>query len=360
MPKRGENIYKRKDGRWEGRYRVGFRKDGKPRYHSIYGHSYQDVKSALIPLKASPTSFNSSGHLTVKALFEEWLAAVRLSVKASTYANYRMKADKHILPAFGNVAYELLTPDQVHEFIRTKLENGLSAKYVADIVILLKSMAKYMMRIHGYRNQIENIILPKNKPTELFLFSQKQQTQFSRFLMTHLNPTTLCILLSLHMGLRIGEACGLKWEDVDFEKCVLSVKRTVQRVHSGYGTRILIDSPKSKASRRIIPIPLFLIDALQKNRNDPACFILSGNKNAIEPRTLQHRFKVLLKKAGLPSTKYHSLRHMFATNCVRAGFDVRTLSEVLGHSSVTTTLSLYVHSSMDRKKECMALLSPSF
>ena len=149
MPKRGENIYKRKDGRWEGRYRVGFREDGKPRYHSIYGHSYQDVKLALIHLKTAPTTFHSSGNLTVKTLLEEWLAAVRLSVKSSTYANYRMKADKHILPAFGKIAYDLLTPDRVHEFIRTKLESGLSAKYVADIVILLKSMAKYMKRIHG-------------------------------------------------------------------------------------------------------------------------------------------------------------------------------------------------------------------
>ncbi|MBQ8349506.1 MAG: hypothetical protein IJY19_07705 [Ruminococcus sp.] len=135
MPRKGENIYKRKDGRWEGRYKVEPSK-----YRSIYGKSYQEVRTKLVTFKARPVREISSGALTVEMLFEEWLSAVRLRVKESTYANYRTKADKHILPEFGRMRYENLTVNDVHSFIENKLNSGLSAKYVCDIVIVFKSM----------------------------------------------------------------------------------------------------------------------------------------------------------------------------------------------------------------------------
>ena len=140
MPRKGENIYKRKDGRWEGRYKVGYNESGTTKYRSVYGKTYQSVKEKLTALKAAPAPINSSGKLTVKELFEEWLSAVRLKVKESTYANYRMKADKHILPEFGALRYEHLTVQMLHNFIESKLKIGLSAKYVSDIVIVFKSM----------------------------------------------------------------------------------------------------------------------------------------------------------------------------------------------------------------------------
>lgn len=358
MPKRGENIYKRRDGRWEGRYRAGCKADGTAKYRSVYGHSYQEVKAKLLPLKMAPVTAASSGSLTVKALFSEWLSAVQLRVKPSTYANYCMKIERHILPAFGKLRYEQLTTDMVHLFIQDKLNNGLSAKYVSDIVILMKSMASYLTRVHGYRNLLENVTLPKTERRELQLLTAKQQQQLLRYLMGNLTPTTLCVLLSLYLGLRIGEVCGLKWGDVDFEKSVITVRRTVQRIRTQHGTQLMIGSPKSKSSRRSIPIPLFLLDILRRFRRNDADFILSDCERVTEPRTLQRRFKAILHKMNLPSRGYHVLRHLFATNSIRAGFDVRTLSEILGHSSVSTTLSRYVHSSIERKAECMRLLVP--
>lgn len=355
MARRGENIYKRKDGRWEGRYKVGSAK-----YRSVYGKSYNEVKTKLVDLKAAPVSAISSGHLTVKMLFEEWLSAVKLRVKVSTYANYRMKADKHILPEFGGLRYEMLTAQMLHNFIECKLKSGLSAKYVCDIIIVFKSMAKYIAKVHGFRNILADVLLPKVQKKELKLLTDSQQMQLCKYLMKNLDTTSLCVLLSLYTGLRVGEICGLMWSDIDFEKSILTVRRTVQRVCTGTrGTKLIIDTPKSRTSQRSIPIPRFLMDILRKFRNSSNFYILSGSSKATEPRTLQHRFKTILKKADLPSVNYHCLRHMFATNCLQAGFDVKTLSEILGHASVETTLNRYVHSSMERKTQCMSLLRPA-
>jgi len=357
MPRKGENIYKRKDGRWEGRYKVGYNDSGTAKYRSVYGKTYQDVKTKLTALKAVPVPTNSSGKLTVKELFEEWLSAVKLRVKESTYANYRMKADKHILSEFGGLRYEQLTVQMLHNFIENKLKSGLSAKYVSDIVIIFKSMAKYISRVHGFRNPLVDVILPKIEKKEVKLFSENQQNQLCNYLLNNFDRTSIGVLLSLYTGLRIGEICGLKWSDIDFEKSILTVRRTVQRIRTGvYGTKLIVDSPKSSSSQRSIPIPNFLMDILRKIRDNNDFYILSGNSKVTEPRTMQRKFKSILKKADLPSINYHALRHMFATNCIKLGFDVKTLSEILGHASVETTLNRYVHSSMERKTQCMNLL----
>lgn len=359
MARRGENIYKRKDGRWEGRIKVSYNANGKTKYRSIYAKTYSEVKKKLSLLKNEPIQHNSSGTLTVKELFEEWLAMVKCKVKTSTYANYCMKAEKHILPEFGSVRYDKLTAKMLHGFIQNKLKNGLSAKYVSDIVIVFKSMAKFIAITNGFRNPIENVMLPKIEKKETHLFAENQQKQLCRHLMKNQNTTSLSIMISLYTGLRIGEICALKWSDIDFEKSILTVKRTVQRIRSikkQRSTQLLIDSPKSKSSLRQIPIPEFLMNMLRAFRGNTNAYILSGSEVITEPRTLQYRFKAILKKALLPSINFHALRHMFATNCVASGFDVKTLSELLGHSSVETTLNRYVHSSIERKAECMNML----
>jgi integrase len=357
MARRGENIYKRKDGRWEGRYKCGYNESGKAKYRSVYGHSYAEVRSKLTPLKASTPAPKITCRLTVKELFDEWLSAVKLRVKPSTYANYQMKVEKHILPAFGGIRYDTLTIQILNRFIEDKLNSGLSAKYVSDIIIVFKSMAKYTAKIHGFRNITADVTLPKVHRKEMQLLSPTQQRKLCDYLLHNLNPTSLCVLLSLYTGLRVGEVCGLMWGDIDFEKSVLTVRRTVQRIRNNtHGTRLIADTPKSRSSRRSIPIPKFIMKLLRESRSNNDRYILSNSTVIIEPRTLQRRFKAILKKANLPSVGYHCLRHMFATNSLQAGFDVKTLSEILGHTSVETTLNRYVHTSMERKIACMALL----
>lgn len=357
MARRGENIYHRKDGRWEGRYKSGYDESGKAKYRSVYGRSYMDVREKLAPLKASPPAPPVTCQMTVKELFSEWLSAVKVRVKTSTFANYLMKVEKHILPVFGGMRYDMLTVQMINNFIQEKLDSGLSAKYVSDIIIVFKSMAKYTAKIHGFRNILADVELPKVHRKEAIILTHLQQLQLCRYLQRNPCTTSLCILLSLYTGLRVGEVCGLMWRDIDFEKSILAVRRTVQRIrNSAHATKLISDTPKSHTSQRTIPIPKFLIKLLRESRSNENCYILSGSNHIIEPRTLQRRFKSILKKADLPSVSYHSLRHAFATNCLQAGFDVKTLSEILGHASVETTLNRYVHTSMERKIACMALL----
>ena len=357
MARRGENIYKRKDGRWEGRYKSGYTDDGKTKYRSVYGRSYAEVRQKLVPLKVAVPTLIVACKLTVLELFDEWLSAVKLRVKPSTFANYQMKVEKHILPEYGGMRYDLLTVQMLNSYIQRKLDSGLSEKYVSDIVIVFKTMTKYAAKIHGFRNILANVELPKVHRKETVLLTHGQQLQLCRYLQMSRNPTSLCILLSLYTGLRVGEVCGLMWSDIDFKKSIITVRRTVQRIRiNNHKTQLIADTPKSRMSHRTIPVPEFIMKLLRDSRSNDDCYILSDSEKIIEPRTLQRRFKSILKKANLPSVCYHSLRHAFATNCLQAGFDVKTLSEVLGHSSVETTLNRYVHTSMERKIACMALL----
>lgn len=359
MARRGENIYHRKDGRWEGRYKSGYTERGKAKYRSVYGRSYAEVKEKLAHLKVTPAP-KIICKLTVKELFEEWLFAVRLKVKESTYANYQMKICKHILPVFGGLRYEALTIKMLNSFIEDKLYSGLSTKYVSDIIIVFKSMTKYISKIHKFRNILVDVALPQAVKSEKTLLTPIQQQRLCKYLLSNLNRTSLCVLLSLYTGLRIGEICGLMWGDIDLDKSIITVKRTVQRICTGScGTKLIVDTPKSHTSQRSIPIPTFLMKILHDFCSNDNYYILSDSVKVTEPRTLQNRFKSILKKVDLPSVCFHSLRHMFATNCLQAGFDIKTLSEILGHSSVETTLNRYVHSSMERKAYCMSLIKPA-
>ncbi|MBR2284701.1 MAG: tyrosine-type recombinase/integrase [Ruminococcus sp.] len=355
MARRGENIYKRKDGRWEGRYKCGYDDTGKARYRSVYARTYQEVRDKLAQVKSSTTAV-SSGKRTVKDLFDEWMKAVELKVKISTFSCYQMKISKHILPVFGGLYYDRLTADNLHAFIRSKLKEGLSAKYISDIIVVFKSMAKYISKVHGYANPLEHVVLPKIEKTDMRLLTPLEQKRLCQLTMDHTDTTKLGVLLSYHTGLRIGEVCGLKWSDIDLSKGIIHITRTVQRIYKNGSTRLVIGSPKSRSSMREIPLPKFLVRILSQHKSTDSAFLLSGTEKPIEPRTMQYRFCSLLKKANLPSVNYHSLRHMFATNCLALGFDVKTLSEILGHGSVETTLNRYVHSSMERKAACMNLI----
>lgn len=363
MAKKGLNIYKRKDGRWEGRYKSGYTVGGKTKYSSIYGKSYSAVKEQLEAKRAERNNTaDCSCKFTVGDIIDKWLLDVRNKVKQSTLANYTMKINKHILPYFAGVKYEKLTADYLNVFIERKLAENLSAKYVSDIVVLLKSSAKFANRRYGYANRIDCATLPKSdKKNENRLLSASEQSRLKAALTENMTCSNVGILLSAATGIRIGELCALKWENIDLEKSIITVKQTVQRVmKSGGGTQLIVTSPKSASSAREIPLPDFMIPYLKAVRATDDCFLLSGNEKITESRTMQYRFASILKKAKLPSVNFHALRHIFATNCIALGFDIKTLSEILGHSSVQITLNRYVHSSMERKKSCMKLFSESF
>jgi integrase len=206
--------------------------------------------------------------------------------------------------------------------------------------------------------------LPKPKPKEAVLFNKSEQSSLEKFLIAAESLFSVGVLISLFLGIRIGELCALKWKDVDLAAKEIHVRHTLQRiknfdVNKKNKTELVLTEPKSDKSHRTVPLPDFLIPILAKWKVDGDYFVLSGTKKPVEPRTVQNRFKRLLNGAGLPSTNFHSLHHLFATNCLQCNCDVKTLSELLGHSSADTTLKRYVHTSDERKRECINMLKPA-
>lgn len=353
-------VYKRKDGRWECRISMGKDENGKRIFRSFYGESREEAEYKAMILHDYTEKEYALTEMTVKELVTEWLHVMTSRIKESTAANYVMKAEKHLIPAFGSIQCCLLKANDIYSFIERKLKEGLSTRYLSDIIVLFKSIFRYASREYHIRNVLDGIILPKKNKPEIAVLDKAQQLRLENFLDKHPSVTTVGISISMYMGLRIGEVCALQWRDIDFEKRTLTVSKTIQRVQCRNGakrTKLIITEPKSESSKRTIPIPDYLLPLLRKYKADGDIYVISGKRKSVEPRTIQYRFAKILHNADLPSFHYHSLRHLFATRCVELGFDVKTLSEILGHSSVEVTLNRYIHSDMERKRTCMSLLS---
>ena len=339
-------ITLRKDGRFMGKFIVGYDDRGKAQYQYVYGRTYDEAESKALIGQEVASRYLSSRNITVGKAYAEWLNAVVNRVKESTLANYKAKFEKHILPVFGDVPCVDLSAGRLNEYINKKLADGLSASYVRDIIIVFKVMLSYAQEEYGFKLSLKNVVLPKMEKKSITRISDTEQKRLIGYLKANMSLTAFGILLSLCMGLRIGELCGLKWDDIDFQHKILHIHRTVQRITSANGTRktkIAISAPKSATSSRDIAIPQSLMRYFRMFRDKADFFILSGSEKPVEPRTMQYRYKKILKSAEIGNHNYHKLRHTFATNCAEHGFDLKTLSTVLGHSSVNLTLNRYVH-----------------
>lgn len=350
------NITKRKDGRFMGRFIVGYGENGKPIYQFVYGKTYEEAEKKLMIGMEIESQYLAENNISVREVYIEWLNAAAHRVKESTLANYRMKFERHILPVLGDKPCSMLTAGIINEFISQKLTEGLSASYVRDIVIVLKTMLKYAQEEYRFILPLGNVAMPKCEKKQTEKLSDLEKDNLVGYLQQNMDLTAFGILISLYMGLRIGELCGLRWSDVDFERQVLHINRTVQRISTPDGarkTKVIVSTPKSQTSRRSIPIPDCLMAYFKHFRANDACYLLSGTDKLIEPRTMQYRYKRLLAKAGTSDHKYHQLRHTFATNCMENGFDVKTLSILLGHSSAILTLNRYVHPDFAHEQRLM-------
>lgn len=359
MSRRGENIFKRKDGRWEGRYKSGLNEKGKTKYSSVYARTYRECSQKLQEAKRK-TCVNRSS-ITFEQLFEHWLESRKNAVKKSTYVNYVSLYETHIRPEFAALKPDKITVFMINQYISKLLESGgtrvsgLSANTVKEIVIVLKSVFKYGEITLNISNSAKNISLPKTEFKEVETFSKAEMERIRNYAITG-NVSDLGILLCLYTGMRIGEVCALKWSDIDMDDQLISVSKTLYRIKNPAGnepkTLIVIDAPKSRKSVRKIPVPPFMIQRLTefKEKSNPENYFLTCSNRYIEPRTYRERYKNFLKTADIPYKNFHVLRHTFATECIRCEIDVKTVSELLGHSNVKITLDRYVHSSMDDKR----------
>lgn len=364
MARRGQNIYCRKDGRWEGRIKnpMGRKEKNRTAYIYVYGHSYEETRQKMDKIRLEMASNIIPCTDTFGKIAVLWFENVSQTAKESTCANYNMKLQKHILPHFSSMRYEKITPEDIRRFSDIKEKEGLSASYISDIILVIKSIAKFARRHFGYINRLESISRFKSdneESTEKKLLSDKEFGRLKSFLQSEPTPSNVGILLAASTGIRLGELCALKWGDIDHEKNFLTVRHTVQRISNvnGKGTRLVIAAPKSRNSRRVIPLPEFIITYLKAEKKNNDCYLLSGTEKIAEPRTMQYRFKSILKKLSLPYVTFHALRHMFATSCAELGIEAKVLSSILGHSSVELTLNRYVHATFDRKRDCIQKIS---
>jgi len=360
MPKL--NIYHRKDNRWEGRIPIGKRKNGTRKFQYVLGRTKEAVANKMLQIYELEYCSGKCSK-TIADLFHEWHQSIQHRVKESTMSNYEMKANKHILPIFGDKLVEMLKAEDIYQFISKKQKEGLSNRYITDIIILIKTIFKYAVRTYHIFNPLDGIILPKRKKPEIQLLDETEQADLQQYIAENQNQTTLGIALSMSTGIRIGELCALQWKDIDLEKRILTVSKTMQRIqiqNAVTKTKLIITEPKSESSKRSIPIPECIMDFLKKLKGNSEEYVLSNSNNPIEPRTMQYRFQKILKNVNLPSVHFHALRHIFATTCVKLGFDIKTLSELLGHSSVEITLNRYVHSDFEQKRAYMKRLQLNF
>lgn len=357
MPKKGINIYKRKDGRWEARYLKGTDKNGKKLYGSVYGKTFDEAKAkqkSMLQKQPPITEILNENQYTLQTIPKEWLNSIRISVKESTYQKYETAVHNHILNSYLTTKkLRDLNTKEIYQFAEQLCANGLSAKTVNDILVVLGLVLKYTEEIY-------NIPKPKIKylkmqRKELRVLTNQEQAILEHFLFQDTNSYKLGILIALYTGIRIGELCALQWEDVQTDS--ICINKTIQRLRVGERTALSITTPKTSSSVRNIPIPSFLNEYMKSFRGRGAVVKNSYGK-AVEPRLMQKTFEKYIKECGLSKTNFHALRHTFATRCVESGFDIKSLSDILGHSDVKTTLNRYVHSTMNQKKKNMALLVP--
>ena len=375
MARKGENIYARKDGRWEGRYIIERLASGKYRYGYVYAGTYRETRERLlqkkldlIHCKKEQVSPSASEPVALEQLAVDWLAKQKSQIKESSYVKYQNLIAKYLIPQIGELQSQELTSERLEIFCKTLLSSGgrhhsgLSAKTVSDILSVTRAILRFSAS-KGYVISCDFSVISFKQPSKnLRILSRLEQQKLCSYLQNNLTPVHLGILLSLFSGLRIGEICALRWSDISFEEKLIFVRRTMQRLQntqdSERKTRICVSTPKSPSSIRQIPIPDGLLELLRNNSGDKNGYILTGKADTfMEPRTMQRRFKKVLKAAGIKEVNYHVLRHTFATRCVELNFDVKSLSEILGHATVNITMNLYVHPSMEYKRQNMQRLS---
>lgn len=369
MARKGENIYKRKDKRWEARYIKGYRPDGRAQYGYCYAKSYAEVKKKMLEARNGVIHNRaavSTGKTRQFAYYcDEWLVMNRTHIKESTYAKYRFSVENHVKPQLGGYFLQALSSALIEEFsYKLLFDKGLSPKTVKDILTMLNSILKYTTRQCPEEMPRIEIIYPKDMKKEMRVLTREEQVRFISYLTTDIDQCKFSVLLALFTGMRIGEVCALRWENVFLEDKIIKVSATMQRLHdfseSGNArTKIIISSPKSETSVRMIPMTDAVVSLFRaQGPKSGDAFVLTGvSDHYIEPRTLQYWLSKYTKACGLEGVHFHTLRHTFATRCVEVDFELKSLSEILGHSSPRITLERYVHPSMELKRDNMKKLA---
>ena len=354
---KGRKIYLETDARQIGQYIVEQAEDGK-----------LILRACGINITEQQSLPADGGAATLGEYAEKWLETVHFQVKESTYVKYWNLLYSYIIPELGAMEWRTVNRETIELFcsrmrsVGGQRQHGLSAKTVTDIMSVLRRIFYYAAD-HGEVMPFNiSSITVKKEQKEMKVLTRNEQDKLYKYLRANCSMRNLGILICMFTGLRLGEICALKWEDISFSEQTIFVHRTMQRIQTrddpGRKTKIVITSPKSGSSVRRIPIPKELNRILFACRGSGKGYILTGRPDAyVEPRTMERHFAKVLEQAGIEKVNFHALRHTFATRCVEVGFDVKSLSEILGHANVNITLNRYVHPTMELKRKNMQKLS---
>ncbi len=299
-----------------------------------------------------------SDNLNFKQISTLWKVEKRNFVKQSTMSVYLLLLENHLIPAFGEM--RSITENAVQDFVIDKLNAGLSQKSVKDMLIVLKMIVRYGSKRGIFNSPDWEIRFPpEQKARSLPVFTLSHQRKLMSYLSDNFNFRNLGVLICLHTGMRIGEVCALKWSDIDIRQGIITVNKTIERLYVVGGTRryteLILSSPKTKNSYREIPMTRVLQKFIKpfKDIVNDDFYIITNDLRPTEPRTYRNYYRKLLTSLGIPPLKFHGLRHSFATRCIESQCDYKTISAILGHASISTTLNLYVHPNNDQKRRCL-------
>lgn len=363
MARKGECIYKRKDGRWEARYVKSIDSYGNKMLASVYAKSYLEVKNKRNDvLRRSVLEFKTPQryeNTSLSSLLRGWLEFSRRNLKTSSYQKYESLITNHIDKTIGKLKVSDITKTVLTKFAQEQLEHGnikikgpLNPKSVNLLLRMIAAALEW-----GSVNNVLTFKMPyiKEKRSVIKIFTETEQHMLEKYIDRNLNGFTMGILLSLYTGMRIGEICALKKTDIYDE--LIFINKTMSRGKSTNGKwEIVVAEPKTESSVRVVPVAARL--ACYLNKYCKQCSGISDyvlcqkNGKFIEPRLLQKHFNDILSEIGLPSKTFHSLRHTFATRLIDYGSDLKTVSELLGHSSVQMSLK-YIHPSLNMKKKAV-------
>ncbi|KFF15742.1 tyrosine-type recombinase/integrase [Chryseobacterium sp. JM1] len=295
---------------------------------------------------------------TFAQIVELWKKDKQLYVKKSSFSAYVLLLENHLLPKFAEVSS--IEEEEVQQFVFQKLEQGLSQKSIKDVLIVLKMVMKFGAKYKWIQYTPFDIQYPTVRENQsIEVLTRTHQKKVMNYIQEHFTFRNLGVYICLCSGMRIGEICALTWEDIDTDNGIINIKKTIQRIYiiedGKRRTELLLDTPKTKNSIREVPMSRDLLRMLKpfKKIVNPLFFVLTNDAKPTEPRTYRSYYKNLMKQLEIPEIKFHGLRHSFATRCIESKCDYKTVSVLLGHSNISTTLNLYVHPNLEQKKKAI-------
>ena len=369
------SVFQRTDGRWCAQLDLGWRGGRRARKY-IYGVTAAEVQRQLLKARSDhvqglPVAVERQ---TVAQFLGRWLEdSVKPSVRPLTYEQYHQHVKLYLAPFLGHHRLDKLAPQHVRALLKRKLEDGLSPRTVQlSLITLRRALGQAVKDGMVARNVATLVDGPRMVRTERRTLSPDEARVFLNAAKDGKLEALYTVAVTL--GLRMGEALGLRWQDIDLERRALTVNQTVERIGRGHNSRLMMVEPKTSRSRRTLSLPGLATKAIRihkihqlENRlaagpdwQDHGLVFSTGRGTPIEPRNLYRDFRRILKRAGLPVMRFHDLRHSAASLMLAQGIPLRSIQEILGHSSIAITANLYAHVGEQLKREAADVMDAIF